>query len=142
MAIATERHPIIVTHDGGVKFTAQVRSHHVVVDQPIRAGGDDSAPTPLELLGAALGSCVALYVQQFCHVRGLPYKDMRVEVETTAATNPNRIARFVVHVVLPTDLPDEYSEIIERVARNCPVHHTLAHGALVDFDFPVNAAVA
>jgi len=36
---------------------------------------------PLELIGAALGSCIALYVQRFLHVRNLPYHGMRVEVE-------------------------------------------------------------
>ena len=48
----TIHQPIVVTHDGGVRFAAQIRSHRVVVDQPERAGGDDSGPMPLELLGA------------------------------------------------------------------------------------------
>jgi hypothetical protein len=32
-------------------------------------------------------------------------------------------------VVLPTELPPQYAEVIERVARSCPAHNTLAHGA-------------
>ena len=45
--------PIVVTHEGGVRFAAQIRSHRVVVDQPERAGGEDTGPMPLELLGAS-----------------------------------------------------------------------------------------
>jgi len=129
MAAQNARQPIVVTHEGGVRFAAQVRSHRVLVDQPIQGGGTDSAPAPIELLGASLGTCVALYVQQFCEARGLPHEGMRVEVETVGAANPNRIGRFVAHVVLPAALPPRYAEMIERVARSCPAHNTLAHAA-------------
>lgn len=129
MASQNPRQPIVVTHQGGVRFAAQVRSHRVLVDQPVHGGGDDTAPAPIELLGASLGTCVALYVQQFCQVRGLPYEGMRVEVETIGAANPNRIGRFIARVVLPTELPPQYAEVIERVARSCPAHNTLGHGA-------------
>jgi ribosomal protein S12 methylthiotransferase accessory factor len=129
MASENVRQPIIVTHQGGVRFAAQVRSHRVFVDQPVHSGGDDTAPSPIELLGASLGTCIALYVKQFCLVRGLPYEGMRVEVETVAAANPNRIGRFIARVVLPIELPRQYADMIERVVRSCPAHNTLARGA-------------
>jgi len=124
--------PIVVTHEGGVKFTAQIRSHHVIVDQPERAGGGDAGPAPIELLGTALGTCVALYVQQFCYVRGLPFEGMRVEVEQHGAPNPNRIGRFAVRVLLAHELPEEYAAMLERVAQSCPAHNTLTQGAEVE----------
>jgi uncharacterized OsmC-like protein len=120
---------MVITHEGGVKFAAQIRQHRLMVDQPLRGGGDDSAPMPLELLGAALGTCVALYVQQFCHARGLKYEGMRVEVDPQGAQG--RIGRFDVRVVLPEALPPQYEQMLERVAKSCPAHNTLAHGAEV-----------
>ena len=132
--------PIVVTHEGGVRFAAQVRSHRVLVDQPYRGGGEDTAPAPTELLGAALGTCVAFYVQQFCHTRGLPYDGMRVEVDQRGAANPSRIGRFVVRVVLPTELPAQYAALIERVARSCPAHNTLTLGAEVSVTIAVGEA--
>ena len=131
MPVQAQRAPIVVTHDGGVRFAAQVRSHRIVVDQPLRGGGEDSGPSPIELLGAALGTCVALYVQQFCHARELPYDGLRVEVEQYGATNPGRIGRFVVRVMLSTELPEHYAAMLERVAQSCPAHNTLVHGAEV-----------
>jgi len=125
MSSHSHSQPIVVTHDGGVRFAAQVRSHRVIVDQPRGAGGEDSAPMPIELLGVSLGTCIALYVQQFCHARGLPYEGMRVEVEQHGARNPNRVGEFVVRVILPQELPPAYAEMLERVARSCPAHHTL-----------------
>jgi uncharacterized OsmC-like protein len=120
---------MVITHEGGVKFAAQIRQHRLMVDQPQRGGGDDSAPMPLELLGASLGTCVALYVQQFCHARGLKYEGMRVEVDPQGAQG--RIGKFDVRVILPEPLPPQYEQMLDRVARSCPAHNTLVHGAEV-----------
>ena len=134
--------PIVVTHEGGVRFAAQVRSHRVVVDQPAQAGGADTGPMPLELLGASLGTCIAFYVQQFLAARGLPYEGMRVEVEQHKATHPSRVGMFVARVVLPAQLPSAYAELLERVARSCPAHGTLTNAAQVLVTIDTPAAVA
>lgn len=120
--------PIVVSWDGGVRFTADIRGHKVTVDQPQRGGGEDSAPMPLELLPASLGTCVALYVQQFLVTRGLDPAGMTVEVVTVGAANPNRIARFGVEVKIPGGVPEKYREAVRRAAEGCTVHHTLSHG--------------
>ena len=134
--------PIVVTHDGGMRFTAQIRTHRLTVDQPTRAGGDDSGPMPLELLGTSLGTCIAFYVQQFLHARNLPYEGMRVEVEQYGAAHPSRLGTFVARVVLPASLPPAYAELLERVARSCPAHGTLTTAAqvLVSIEAPAAAA--
>lgn len=141
MAASGARTPIVVTHDGGVRFTAQVRGHRIVVDQPERAGGADEGPAPIELLGVSLGTCVALYVQQFCQARGLSSAGLRVEVTQAGAQNPNRIGEFVVRVELPDGVPEQYLPMLERVARSCPAHNTLAHGAEVRVEIAVPAPV-
>ena len=132
--------PMVITHEGGLKFAAQVRSHRVLVDQPERGGGEDAGPMPIEMLGVSLGTCVALYVQQFCAARAIPTEGMKVEVEQRGAQNPNRVGEFVVRVILPGEIPPQYGEMLERVARSCPAHNTLAHGAAVDVR--IEAAVA
>ena len=131
MAAASTRSPIVVTHETGLSFAAQVRGHRVLTDQSERAGGTDSAPSPTELISVALGSCVALYVHQFCESRRLPHDGMRIEVLPTYAVSPSRIARLELTVRLPQELPPHALEMLERVVRSCPVHNTLAHGASV-----------
>lgn len=122
---APGRPPIVVTHEGGVRFAAQVRSHVVHVDQPVRAGGADTAPMPLELLGVSLGTCIAYYVQQFLLARNLPSEGMRVEVEQHGAKNPYRVGEFAVRVELASPLSPAYREAMDRVVKSCPAHHTL-----------------
>lgn len=126
--------PIVVTHKGGLRFSAQARSHQVETDQPEKAHGTDTALTPIELLGAALGSCIALYVQQFCQVRDLPFEGMKVEVRQHSESNPMRIGKFYVRLVMPEQLPAHYAVLLGKVARSCPVHNTLLHGAGIAID--------
>lgn len=118
---------MVITHEGGLKFVANVRGHRVETDQPVQAGGENGAPMPIEMMGVALGTCVALYVQQFCRAREINHEGMRVEVDTLGAANPNRIGRFDLRVVLPESVPEKYREAIDRVARSCAVHNTLMH---------------
>ena len=123
--------PIVVTHEGGLRFAARVRSHTLVVDQPAWAGGDDAGPMPLELMATSLATCVALYAQRYLHSRGLPHDGMRVEIDQLGATNPHRIGEYVVRVILPEPIPAAHAERLEQVARSCPAHATLTHSPRV-----------
>jgi putative redox protein len=142
MSTSSNPHTIVVTHDGGTQFSARVRGHRVIVDQPVHGGGADAWPMPIELLGVSLGTCVALYVNQFLEARRLPHDGMRVEVEQVAARNPNRIGEFVVRVVLPESLPAAHAALLERVVRSCPAHNTLERAAHIRFEIEMPAPVA
>ena len=52
-------HTVHVEHQGGDRFGIEVRGNTLTVDQPADAGGEDTAPTPTELLVASLASCNA-----------------------------------------------------------------------------------
>jgi putative redox protein len=132
----TQPPPIVVTHQAGVRFAAQVGAHELILDQPLRGGGHDAGPSPIELLGVALGSCAALYVHKFLATRGLAEDRMRVEVTQHSERSPNRIVRFNVRILLPDAVPAPYAPMIEAVARACPVHNTLAKAV------EINVAVA
>ncbi len=119
--------PVTVTWDGGVRFTADIRGHKLVVDQPPQGGGQDAGPMPLELMPAALGTCVALFVRQFLATRNLDASGLAVQVFTAAETNPHRIGRFEVAVSIPKGVPEQYRDAVVRVAESCTVHHTLVH---------------
>ena len=131
-----------MTHVADVKFAIRIRSHEIVVDQTARGGGSDSGPTPLELLGASLGSCIAYYVHQFLHIRGLKADGIRVAVSHTRERNPSRIESFSVDVELPEDVPERYMPLLERVIDSCPAHNTLALGADISVRFKAPAPAA
>jgi putative redox protein len=132
--------PIVVTHRAGLRFAAQVGVHELILDQPLRSGGHDAGPSPIDLLGAALGSCIGLYVHKFLASRGMADEGLRVEVTQHAARNPYRIARFDVHIFLPGEIPALYKPMIEAVARVCPAYNTLVRSA--DIAIGIEAPVA
>jgi putative redox protein len=119
--------PVTVTWDGGVRFTADIRGHKVTVDQPLQGGGADAGPTPLELVPAALGTCVAFFVKQFLAARGLDATGLAIQVFTAPEANPHRIGRFEVIVSVPRGVPEQYRDAVVRAAESCTVHHTLTH---------------
>lgn len=134
MADAGPERPMVITHDGGKRFAARIRGHRVIVDQPAKAGGGDTAPMPIELLGASLGTCVAYYVHQFLEARSLPTEGLRVEVAPQWTTAPRRLGRFDVRVRLPMELPEPYPALLERVVRTCPAGATLERGSEVEIE--------
>lgn len=125
--IRGSRHSAVALALGGERIAATVRDHEVLTDQPERAGGSDSAPTPLELLSVSLASCIALYVRRYCAQQGLEGADLAVEVKPFWREDPGRIGRFDVTVHLDDGVPEHHRAAMLEVARKCPVHHTLAH---------------
>ncbi len=134
--------PVTVTWDGGVRFTADIRGHRLAVDQPRQAGGGDTAPSPLELVPASLGTCVAYFVQQFLTARGLDPSGMTVSVTAAGAPNPHRLGRFEVGVRIPAGVPEKYRAAVLRAAETCTVHHTLTHTPDIVVTMDREAAVA
>jgi len=58
------------------------------------------------------------------------------------AAHPSRVGTFVTRVVLPSELPAAYAELVERVARSRPVHGTLTNSAQVLVSIETPDAVA
>lgn len=130
-------------HDGGLRFVAEIRGHRVETDQPAYGGGADSAAMPLELLSAALGTCVVLYVHQYLATRSLPTDGLQVAVTSAMAEDrPRRIGRYDVEVRLPDGIPAELRPMIERVAASCPAHATLAHPPQINFALTTEGSAA
>ncbi|TDB72041.1 OsmC family protein [Micromonospora sp. KC723] len=119
----------------GEAYEFAVRDHRVRVDQPVGDGGDDSAPTPVELLIGALATCVAFYAGRYLTRHGLSRDGLRVSGDFTMATDrPARVAtvRLIVHA--PADLPADRRAALLATAAHCTVENTLATPADVTVD--------
>jgi putative redox protein len=131
---ATARVITVVTHEGGLKLVADVRGHRVATDQPITAGGADSAPMPLDLIGAALATCIGLAVVQFCAARALSTDGLQVELSQRTARDPYRVDRYDIVVMLPADFPEHYRAAVGRAASTCAAFNTLTHRPVIEID--------
>jgi len=132
--------PITVTWDGGLQFSAEIRGHRLTVDQPVEAGGLDGGPMPIELVPASLGTCVALFVKQFLATRDLDSTGLTVEVRAHSMSNPHRLGRFDVRVLIPAGVPEKYRDAVRRAAESCTAHHTLTHQPEIAFSIVEGAS--
>ena len=117
---------IAVTHLGADRFRISVRGHEVEVDQPVAAGGEDTAPTPTELLVASLASCVAFYARRHLARHGLPTRGLEIRAGYELGTRPARVTELSVELTPPGGLPPERRDALLAVASRCTVHNTLA----------------
>ena len=118
--------PMRVEHRGGDKFDINIRGHVVRVDQPVKDGGEDTAPTPTELFIASLASCVAFYARRYLARHNLPTDGLAVEATFDMGAKPARVAGIDVRLIVPEGVPAERLDALLAVATHCTVHNTLA----------------
>ena len=114
-----------VDHEGADRFRIAIRDHTLVVDQTVADGGDNSGPTPIELLVAGLASCVAYNVRRFLARHELPVEGLSVTADVGMAAHPARVGEIRLQVHLPGDLPPRRQAALLAVAAHCTVHNTL-----------------
>jgi putative redox protein len=115
----------IARRNGG-KFThdVEIRTHEVTADEPEDNGGDDTGPSPQELLAASLASCTAITVEMYAGRKGWDIGDVSVDVDYEPAQRGSP-TKFKMVLNLPKELPEEQRERLMQIAAKCPVHRTL-----------------
>ena len=107
-----------------LRHDVRVRSHTITSDEPKDHGGDDSGPSPQELLAASLASCVAITVEMYAKRKHWDVAGLRVDVEYIPAERGHP-TNFKVVMKVPAHLSEEQVEKLGVIAAKCPVHRTL-----------------
>jgi putative redox protein len=123
---ATSRHA-----GGKLQQQVQIRSHEITADEPRSSGGEDSGPSPQELLAASLASCTAVTIQMYAERKGWEIDDLTVDVDYEPAQRGSP-TRFSMTVGLPKELPEEARERLMQIAAKCPVHRALEGEVMFD----------
>ena len=109
---------------GKLEQHVAVREHRLTADEPREHGGEDSGPSPQELLAASLASCTAITMEMYAERKGWDLGDVTVEVEYEPAQRGSP-TRFVMHVEMPKELPEDQRDRLMQIAAKCPVHRAL-----------------
>jgi putative redox protein len=104
--------------------TVDIRSHHLVVDEPKDSGGDDEGPCPQELLAASLATCTAITMEMYAKRKGWDLGTIEVGVDYTPAER-GCPTKFSLDLRLPNGCTDEQRERLQVIAAKCPVHRML-----------------
>ncbi|MBI2855699.1 MAG: OsmC family protein [Chloroflexi bacterium] len=68
---------------GGFKFTAMVRNHTFLVDEPSHLTGKDEAPNSVEYVLGALGACLATGFVLNASRQGIEIRNLEVALDST-----------------------------------------------------------
>jgi putative redox protein len=107
-----------------LKQDVAIREHNVTADEPRELGGDDSGPSPQELLAASLASCTAITMEMYAERKGWDVGEINVEVEYEPAQRGSP-TRFAMRVEMPKEVSEEQRDRLMQIAAKCPVHRAL-----------------
>jgi uncharacterized OsmC-like protein len=127
---------VVVVRGGAEAFAQEITAgrHHLIVDEPVSAGGTDRGPGPYDLLLAALGACTSMTIALYARRKGwlltgvtVRLSHARIHAEDCAEceTKQGMLDRIERDIQLMGALTDEQRGKLLEVANKCPVHRTL-----------------
>ncbi len=113
-----------VVFSGGLKVDAKFGDFVVKTDQPVKSGGENSAPAPYDLFLASLVTCAGIYVKFFCEKRNISLENIRV-TQRLERDKDKKIVKIVQEIKVPKDFPEKYLSALEKSAGLCAVKKTI-----------------
>ena len=122
------------THEGRFTQEITVGGHRLQADEPASAGGNDSGPSPYDLLLAALGACTSMTLRMYAEQKKWPLEHVTVRLRhekihaedcSECETREGRIDRIERDIEIVGNLDEVQRARLLEIANKCPVHRTL-----------------
>ena len=117
---------ISVYFPGGVKVNAKLDGFDVATDQPVKAGGEGSAPAPFDLFLASLATCAGYYIKAFCDSRQIPSDGISLTMDTEYNPAEKMIGKIIIRIHVPAGFPEKYDAAVINAAAICAVKRHLS----------------
>lgn len=128
----------------GLRTTVESGGHVYHVDEPVAAGGSDTAADPVQQLLGALGSCMAITARLYAQRKGWPLEGVEIALDVErrrAADYPDYdgdspfVHEVTQRIALQGPLDETQRKRIIDIAGRCPVHRIVESPAFfVDAD--------
>jgi putative redox protein len=120
------------TWEGGYRCTVATRQFRIRIDEPEKAGGEDTGPQPSEVFLASLAGCFTLALYHVAKKRDIELPD--ITVTATGLYEGPGFVHLAVAVQSGVD-PQILETLIEPAKRVCYVSNTLRNVTDVEVTF-------
>jgi uncharacterized OsmC-like protein/fermentation-respiration switch protein FrsA (DUF1100 family) len=129
-------HEVVVreTRVGKFQQTVSIGPHHLLADEPVAAGGEDSGLGPYDFVLAGLGACTSMTMRLYADRKSLPLervtvtlKHSKIHAEDCAEceTKAGMLDQIDRVIAIEGELDAEQRKKLMEIADKCPVHRTL-----------------
>ena len=127
---------VVVRETRNSKFqqTVSIGPHHLLADEPVAAGGEDTGPGPYDFVLAGLGACTSMTMRLYADRKSLPLervtvtlKHSKIHAEDCAEceTKAGMLDQIDRVIAMEGALDAEQRKKLMEIADKCPVHRTL-----------------
>lgn len=129
--------------------SVQIRDFSLTVDEPEQIGGNNTGPTPVELVLAALGTCQEIVYATYARVLGIPLNGVAVAAEGRldlrgffgVAEEPAGFKDVTYTVAIDSPASqEEVARLVAAVNAHCPVLDILQQPVTVTGTYRLNGA--
>jgi uncharacterized OsmC-like protein/fermentation-respiration switch protein FrsA (DUF1100 family) len=127
---------VVVRETRNSKFQQTVTAgpHHLLADEPLAAGGEDTGPGPYDLVLAGLGACTSMTMRLYADRKSLPLERTTVTLRhgkihaedcAECETKAGMLDQIERVIAMEGALDAEQRRKLMEIADKCPVHRTL-----------------
>ena len=112
---------------------AKMRNHFAVLDEPIKDGGGDSGPTPVEYLLTAIGGCVAMTLRMYAERKDWNVGKIKVIVSQKEVLTPQGVKKSLVEEIsFENEITEPQRTKLLEMAGKCPVAKIVKGETLIE----------
>lgn len=112
---------MVIDFPGGSKVDAHFDGFVVKTDQPVKDGGEGSAPSPFSIFLASIGTCAGIYVLNFCRQRGISTDGIKIIERTYRNPTGGLVGNIDLEIQVPPEFPQHYTDALVKSAGLCTV---------------------
>lgn len=114
-----------ITLPGGKKSYVHINGFKFETDLSIEKGGEGTAPDPYNMFLASIGSCVGVFVANFCDSHDISKDDITIAQNIDVDPDTNLLNKIDTVIHLPKSFPEKYRKACLKVATQCFVKKSI-----------------